>query len=320
MAGRNAALSVCTAPLVDTHDMTATPPGVVETLVTEITTEAATAEIAIWTLTGAGLLVAASSLAQRSARRADDRTAATGWAATRVAAMIAAFSILTVHVLRSGWLTGADAATLQWFVAHRAPGWTTLAIAVTTVGGPAGVAAIAVVLAAIVAIRRHTFTAAIMILGPVAVASAASTLTKLTVGRERPPAAFHLMTETDFSFPSGHVTATTALVGALLVSYLRGPKFGEQSGSAAKTFALVVAAIATVVAVAVTRLYLGVHWLTDVVGGVLLGATAVLATVLVSTALQGRANLLHRVEASAMTTMPRSDRTPVVGGSRGLQP
>jgi undecaprenyl-diphosphatase len=82
-----------------------------------------------------------------------------------------------------------------------------------------------------------------------------------------------LVTETDFSFPSGHVTGTVALVGATLVvvTFTR---------TRARVAALALA-VFVVTLVAGTRLYLGVHWLTDVVAGAIFGWTwFVLVTVL----------------------------------------
>ena len=268
------------------------PRGVVETLITEITTEVATAEIAIWTVAVATIITVFSIFAQRRARSEHNAAAILGWASLRIAALIAVLVVLTVQVLRSGWVTGADPATLNWFLAHRSAVWTTVALAVTTVGGPAGVALIATVLAAVIGWQRRAIGPAVLVLAPVALAATASTLIKLAVGRNRPPVSAHLMTETDFSFPSGHVTATTALVGAVLLVVWSAPAVGKQHSIAMK-FTAVSAGVAVVVAVMVTRLYLGVHWLTDVLAGALLGTTAVLATALVVTAVGLRADREH---------------------------
>jgi undecaprenyl-diphosphatase len=79
-----------------------------------------------------------------------------------------------------------------------------------------------------------------------------------------------LLLEVDPSYPSGHVTGTLALVGIVAVVIGRGR-------SPAIRAALAVAVVAATALVALTRLYLGVHWLTDVAGGSLLGGAAVLA-------------------------------------------
>ncbi|MET8878180.1 phosphatase PAP2 family protein [Nocardia sp. NPDC004604] len=241
----------------------------IDRTVCEVSTEAATAEIAVSTgVVGVAVIVAsllvdrfkpAQSLAQVTARRA-----------VRAAAVIVMFVELGVQASRSGWLTGADATTLDWFTTHRSSGWTVIARAITHAGDPAGLAVIGLLLAGLMAWWLRCAVPMVLILGTVAVASAASRMSKVVVGRTRPPAVVELMTQTDFSYPSGHVTGTVALVGSVLLAYL-GARPAVWRRIAAGLFVVVV--VATMGA---TRLYLGVHWLTDVIGGGLLGCSVVL--------------------------------------------
>lgn len=90
-------------------------------------------------------------------------------------------------------------------------------------------------------------------------------LDKLLVGRPRPPVG-HLEAGVHSSFPSGHATLSAALYVALLIVFLSGRRRGGRALAAAVATALIVAAIAT------ARVYLGVHYPTDVVAGVALGA------------------------------------------------
>ena len=92
-------------------------------------------------------------------------------------------------------------------------------------------------------------------------------------GRARPDQSFWLISEDSYSFPSGHATAVTALVISLVL-VLTMTRFGRRI-----RHLLWVAAIAIIAFIAVTRLYLGVHWVTDVLGGfgVGLGSSMILA-------------------------------------------
>jgi undecaprenyl-diphosphatase len=163
--------------------------------------------------------------------------------------------------------TAVDHAVLAWLVKHRHPGLTSLAIAVTTAGSPVGTGVIAVVAAAVSWWRAASVRPAILILTTLGVASAVSTLTKMIVGAHRPPQTIALVVETDPAFPSGHVTGTLALLGALAVV------IGHHSGRGAH--GAIIALTPTMTAlVGLTRLYLGVHWVTDIVGGLLLGGAA----------------------------------------------
>jgi undecaprenyl-diphosphatase len=81
----------------------------------------------------------------------------------------------------------------------------------------------------------------------------------------------------DYSFPSGHSGAAFAVMGAILVIAILGLPVAEKSGkitrSKMSTAYKIVAVIAIIYAttLAFSRLYVGVHYPTDVLGGILLG-------------------------------------------------
>ncbi|UNB49842.1 phosphatase PAP2 family protein [Mycolicibacterium sp. YH-1] len=189
--------------------------------------------------------------------------------ACSVAALLASLLLglaLIAHHAVAG--TALDHAVLGWMVHHRSPALTSWAIAVTDVGSPVGIGVLAIAVSAVLWWRRGSPWPAVVVLATVAASAAISTATKVVVGAHRPVQTLQLVLETDPSFPSGHVTGTLALLGALTVVTAR------HVGPAARA-ALITATVVGTAVVASTRLYLGVHWLSDVLGGVLLGATAV---------------------------------------------
>jgi membrane-associated phospholipid phosphatase len=82
-------------------------------------------------------------------------------------------------------------------------------------------------------------------------------LAKNVFGMPRPPAYLHKVTENDFGFPSGHAQVSSSFWGYL----------GLRSK---RTLIIIIGAIA-VILVSLSRLYLGVHYPGDVVGGIIFG-------------------------------------------------
>jgi membrane-associated phospholipid phosphatase len=113
--------------------------------------------------------------------------------------------------------------------------------------------------------RRGRRASALAVAASVLGAFALSSVDKLLVGRPRPPVA-HLETVSTASFPSGHAIETTALLLALLIAFLLTRRPRVQASAA------VILTIALSSGVALSRVYLGVHYPSDVLGGVLLGA------------------------------------------------
>lgn len=91
-----------------------------------------------------------------------------------------------------------------------------------------------------------------------------NTLVKLAVARPRPVVDHVVATAFGKSFPSGHAMSSTVVYGALLVALLPMVRRRRRP--------LVVGiAVAVVLLVGTSRMLLGVHFLSDVVGGYVLG-------------------------------------------------
>jgi undecaprenyl-diphosphatase len=116
-------------------------------------------------------------------------------------------------------------------------------------------------------LRRRRGRWEVLLLLAVATAGAAlsSESIKALVHKPRPPAFFHLVGASGYGFPSGHATQAAAVYGILSIVLARSlPRWSQKVA--------VVASLSVVtLLVGLSRVYLGVHWLTDVLGGWALG-------------------------------------------------
>jgi undecaprenyl-diphosphatase len=157
---------------------------------------------------------------------------------------------------------------------------TTIAEIVTTLGAPPVVLAVAALAALALWRRTGSRLAPAVLLGSVALTAGLVFLLKIAVSRARPPVDTLLGSPAlDYSFPSGHTTdgsvvyvVSTVLLGAAVAQAVRR--------------LLLTLAVLIAVAVGLSRIYLGYHWATDVIGGWLLAAAVVGAAASVARALE----------------------------------
>ncbi|MGC0362377.1 membrane-associated phospholipid phosphatase [Rhodococcus sp. 27YEA15] len=238
--------------------MLATDP-TARTAVTEVLTESATAEIAV-----AGVLIAVALFAVGAFHRSTHPRSV----ALRCAGLVLALITLSAQVRRNGWLTSADSPVTDSMVNHRTAMLDQVAKTVTSLGSPTATVVVAVALGAVVSWQARSALPGIVVIGTVGGASVICSALKALIARERPPVGLHLLVESDHSFPSGHVTGTGALAGIAVVVLGAG-----LTATVRRTLAVL--AVAVTILVGLTRVYLGVHWLSDVVAGAVLATLAV---------------------------------------------
>ncbi|MBQ1092559.1 phosphatase PAP2 family protein [Streptomyces sp. B93] len=123
--------------------------------------------------------------------------------------------------------------------------------------------------------RRSTRWTAGWLLAAVALGTVVQQSLKAAVGRARPVWPDPVDSAHYAAFPSGHAMTATVVCG-LLLWLLHRHGVDRALWRAALALALV-----SVIGVGLTRVWLGVHWFTDVVGGWLVGALVVAAAVTV---------------------------------------
>ena len=151
----------------------------------------------------------------------------------------------------------------------------------TALGSTGVLTLMALVITGFLAMTRKGY-AALFVLGSVAGGALISQATKWAYARPRPDLVPHGTEVFTASFPSGHSMMAAVVyltLGALLAR--------TQSGRRVKTYVLAVAVLLTVL-VGASRVYLGVHWPTDVLAGWALGGMWALICLLVMGWLQAR--------------------------------
>lgn len=153
---------------------------------------------------------------------------------------------------------------------HASPFLDQLVPILTELGGPIVVAITTITLVAIY-MRRGQFLRAMIIFGGVVGGIGLNLLLKTCFERPRPMLWTRLVSEGNFSFPSGHAMTSMALAASIIAAvwYTRW-----------RIHAIVAGAV-YVVMIGLTRMYLGVHYPTDIFGGWAVGAAWVIVVVLV---------------------------------------
>ena len=180
-----------------------------------------------------------------------------------------------VGVTHSSPVNAFDRHVTSVVVAHRTPALDAVMKSVTWLGSWVSLVATGILLVVLAFCRRLPVVA--VILGVVAWAGESSgvTLAKNLVERSRPPSDVRLVSAHGWSWPSGH-TAVAVVVFTTLALVVAAAT--EHSAYRALAWVL---AVTAVVAVAFSRVELGVHWTTDVVAStIFVGAWLVLLFVL----------------------------------------
>jgi undecaprenyl-diphosphatase len=204
------------------------------------------------------------------------------------------------NVVAHDGITAIDQPVLDAALTMRSPVLDEVVTAYTDVGGPVGmpvIAALAVVV--LVAVRRRwtpVVLVAITGLGSLAM----TVVGKGWVGRMRPPSALAVPPlEQSPSFPSGHTLNATALVTVIVYLVLIWTTAAWQ-----RVVAVVVGGL-FILTMGLSRVFLGHHWLTDVIAGWAIGLAWALAVI-----------TAHRL----WLTLHRHEKASAVGVAPGSMP
>jgi membrane-associated phospholipid phosphatase len=169
----------------------------------------------------------------------------------------AMFGVLAADLMGGGAITGADAGISAWLHQRTHPALTPVLVVVTQLHSTAGVYFMAG-LAALWLVWNKQLSWLPLLLLSVPGGLALNALVKQVFQRARPSFDSPLPSLVSYSFPSGHTAGATVFWGFALILLLahRPPLRWRIAG--------VVVALAMVLLTALSRVYLGVHYLSDV--------------------------------------------------------
>jgi undecaprenyl-diphosphatase len=164
-------------------------------------------------------------------------------------------------------VAGLDQPVLALAMRLRSPALDAVMTGYTNIAGPIGMPIIAVAVLTLMALHRKSWTPVILI----AAAGTGSLLMTIAgkdiINRHRPPLADAVPPyEFSPSFPSGHTLNAVVIAG--IIAYLL---ILRQNSRGRRALTITVAAVFAVT-IGLSRVFLGHHWLTDVLAGFVLGA------------------------------------------------
>jgi undecaprenyl-diphosphatase len=202
------------------------------------------------------------------------------WAGT-IAFAVGIFAALTHQVVAGG--SAADRTILVWTAGLRSPRITTFMVGLTALGSPKALAVMMIVVLGVLIALRDRWRAFHLTVAGVGTWML-QTVTKDLVERPRPIEVSHLVSVSGYSYPSGHALAGAALYVTLAIAATRHLRARAAKGLA------IGGAVLLVMLVGISRVYLGVHYPSDVVSGIALGtAWAMIVSAAVEAAIADRA-------------------------------
>lgn len=151
---------------------------------------------------------------------------------------------------------------------------------ITTIGSPGSL--VLVIVAALILLLQHRRQDVVMLAVAYAGAEGLNAVLKLVYQRPRPTFANPIAVEAYYSFPSGH--AMVSLVAFGMLAYLLVLRVHNRYAQ----IWIVFAAVLLIVLVGISRLYLGVHYFSDVVGAYVAGTVWLIACITAAETLRRR--------------------------------
>lgn len=180
-------------------------------------------------------------------------------------AVVSTFVFATIaEIVREGATQGIDEKVLRWIAIHRRPYLDAAMVEITALGTGLVVGMVVAVASLFLSLTRHRYSALLLLVSTFG-GLLLNVVLKMSFSRPRPQIiewGTHAVTS---SFPSGHAMSAAIVYGT--VAYLAA-RLQERRWVRLLTMTV---ALLMIVMICLSRVYLGVHYPSDVLGGVFIG-------------------------------------------------
>lgn len=179
-------------------------------------------------------------------------------AALLVGVMSAMLFLFIAREVLEDKATPTDRAISLWLHRYDSAGRSAIMRVISALGTGYTVAA-ALLLITLIALRRRAYPHIALLLGVSSLAGLTNALMKLLFRRDRPQLLWGTPLPTSYSFPSGHAMGSVAAYG--IMAFVLASLYPRLS------WPLAIGAPFLILMIGVSRIYLGVHWPSDVLAG-----------------------------------------------------
>lgn len=200
-----------------------------------------------------------------------------------------------------GNLAHFDDAVASFFIEARSPALTSFMKFVTMFGTLKGYLILTVIFTLVAYFRWRYWRAAIEIVLFLAASAVINKYFKRYIARERPHEGLRLVEASAESFPSGHAQTAMTYFGFVIfyaIFYVKSPRWRA---------AVTVFCISMIILIGISRIYLGVHYPTDVVAGYITGGIFVIVGVLLIKTLEFVQQAVKSRRAKQLRTATQAD-------------
>jgi undecaprenyl-diphosphatase len=186
---------------------------------------------------------------------------------------LGAFLVVSCIVTKLLWKVLGPAATalidapiLSWLATHRLGRLTDAMREVSGLGSEGFLLAVIVIAGSVLRRQTRSWRPLLILVAMASGAIAIEKVVEVVVARPRPPSTWMVDFQSGWSFPSGHAMRSAAVYGGAACLTVRLRAFSRRTQLACWGIAAALSFL-----VGASRVYLGVHWPTDVAGGWILG-------------------------------------------------